>query len=292
LTLLNIVLPVFAVAALGFIVGRWKARPDDMDFINNVNITVFVPALIFSALLDHPVDLLQSWPLVVAGVLVFAVPGLLLALVPKPGLPRPAFIVPGMFRNVGNIGIPVMMLAYGKELLGAIVVLFVIANLLVFSLGLFLLSYGRGRWTWLRNPNVWAAVLGVALTSHRCWLPPFVMTAVNMVGQMAIPLMLFALGVRLSQGRIEQLGFALRVNILYLLAGLPTLPVVLFLLPLTQDWSRLVITMALLPPAVLNYLLCEQYGIEPRAVASVVLLGNILAIATLPLVIWAALTWF
>jgi predicted permease len=103
--------------------------------------------------------------------------------------------------------------------------------------------------------------------------------------------MLFALGVRLSQDRIEQLGLALRINVLYLLAGLLTLPFVLWLLPLTPEWSRLIILSAMLPPAVLNYLLSEQYKVEPKTVASVVLLGNLLSVGVIPLVVWATLSW-
>lgn len=291
LTLLNIVLPVFAVAALGFAFGRRQARKPDMGFINHANVMVFCPALVFSALVNNPVDLTRGWPLVAAGVLAVLVPGLLLALVRRPGVSRPAFLVPGMFRNTGNIGIPLMMLAYGKDLLGDIVLLFVLSNLLHFSLGLFLLSRHGDRWLWLRNPNIWAAVLGVALAPHRDWIPPFVMTTLDLTGQIAIPLMLFSLGVRLSQDRVEQLGLALRINVLYLLAGLLTLPIVLWLLPLTPEWSRMIALSVMLPPAVLNYLLCEQYRVEPKTVASVVLLGNLLSLATIPLVVWATLTW-
>lgn len=291
LTLLNIVLPVFAVAGVGYAFGRRQARTPDMGFVNHANVMVFCPALVFSALLDNPVDLLQGWPLVAAGVLIIVVPGLLLACVRSPGVPRPAFLVPGMFRNTGNIGIPLMMLAYGKGLLGDIVVLFVLSNLLQFSLGLFLLSRGSNRWLWVRNPNIWAALLGVLLAPHRDWIPPFVTTSIELTGQIAIPLMLFGLGVRLSQDRIEQVGLALRINALYLLAGLLTLPLVLWLLPLTPEWARLVTLSVMLPPAVLNYLLCEQYRMEPRTVASVVLLGNLLSIVTIPLVVWATLTW-
>ncbi|MFT0533542.1 AEC family transporter [Castellaniella hirudinis] len=291
LTLLNIVLPVFAVAALGFAFGRRQARAPDMGFINYANVMVFCPALVFSALVANPVDLTQGWPLVAAGVLIIVVPGLLLAKVPCAGVSRAAFLVPGMFRNTGNIGIPLMMLAYGKDKLGDIVVLFVLSNLLHFSLGLFLLSRGSNRWLWLRNPNIWAAFLGALLAPYRDWIPGFVTTSIDLIGQIAIPLMLFGLGVRLSQDRIEQWGLALRINGLYLLAGLLTLPLVLWLLPLTPDWARMVALSVMLPPAVLNYLLCEQYRVAPRTVASVVLLGNVLSVATIPLVVWATLAW-
>lgn len=291
LTLLNIVIPVFAVAAVGFVFGRRQLRMPQMDFINHANVMVFCPALVFSALLDNPVDLLESWPLVAAGVLVIVLPGVVLALMPVRGISRRAFLVPGMFRNTGNIGIPLMMLAYGKGLLGDIVVLFVLSNLLQFSLGLFLLSQGIGRWMWLKNPNIWAGVLGVLLASHQDWIPVFIRTSIELMGQIAIPLMLFALGVRLSQGRVTQVGLALKINLLYLLAGALCFPLVAWMLPLTADWTRLLALSVMLPPAVLNYLLSEQYKVEPRTVASVVLLGNLMSVVTIPLVVYLTLTW-
>lgn len=291
LTLLNIVLPVVAVAALGYWFGRRQATTPQMGFVNHANVMVFCPAMVFSALLDNPVNLLQDWPLVVAGSLIILIPGLLLLLVPHPTKTREGFLVSGMFRNTGNVGIPLMMLAYGADQMGGIILLFVLSNLFQFSLGLMMLSHGRGLWEWTRNPNIWGAVLGLLLAPWRDALPSFFTTSVDLVGQIAIPLMLFALGVRLSQGRIEQIGLALKINLIYLLAGLLTVIIVLWTLPLTPEWKRLIAFSAMLPPAVLNYLLSEQYDVEPRLVANVVMLGNVMSVATMPLVVWATLTW-
>lgn len=291
-TLLNIVLPVFLVAALGYGFGRWSGRTVEMGFINHANVMVFCPALIFSALLNSPVDLVQGWPLVLAGTLIFVLPGVFLWLLPSPGgLPRAAVVVPGMFRNTGNLGIPLLMLAYGKEQMGAIVVLFVISSTLFFSLGVALLSRGGRRWGWVVNPNFLAAVLGIALAPWVPQLPEFFITSLDMTGAIAIPLMLFSLGVRLSQDRITRLGLAFRINVLYLLASVATLPVVLWLLPLTPEWKRLVVLSLMLPPAVLNYLMTEQYDVAPQTVANVVLLGNLMSILVIPAVVWATLTW-
>jgi hypothetical protein len=44
-----------------------------------------------------------------------------------------------------------------------------------------------------------------------------------------------------------------------------------------------------LPPAVLNYLMAEQYRQEPERVASIVLLGNLSALAVMPVVLAFAL---
>ncbi|MDX1268503.1 MAG: AEC family transporter, partial [Oceanisphaera sp.] len=217
-------------------------------------------------------------------------PGLLLCLFRFQGLERRTLVLGGMFRNTGNIGIPLMMLAYGEDQLGAIIILFVLSNLIHFSLGLFILSREAGRWLWLKSPIIWSAVLGMLLADHPSLLPEFVYTSTGLLGQMAVPLMLFALGVRLSGGEMGDLGLALRVNLSYLLAGAASLLLVAWCLPLSADWLRLLALSVMLPPAVLNYLLCEQYRCQPDKMASIVLLGNALSVLTIPLVIYLTLT--
>lgn len=287
--LLNIVLPVLTLTAIGFAYGRREATSPDMDFINRVNITLFCPALIFSSLTTYPVDLGDAWALVVAGILVVVLPGLLMLIYRPSGVDQSAYLLSGMFRNTGNVGIPLMMLAYGRELLGDIVLLFVLSNSLHFSLGLSLISGRSKRWLWLRSPNLWASILGLGLAPVAAQIPDFVKITLDMAGQVSIPLMLFSLGVRLSQGRLTQVGLALKINAVYLLTGALSLPLILWWLPLTPDWTRMIILSALLPPAVLNYLLCEQYRAQPALVANVVLVGNILSIVTVPVVIWLTL---
>lgn len=294
-TLLNIVIPVFAVVAVGFVIGRRQAsRPQtnsDMSFVNLANVLVFCPALVFSALIEHPVQLESSWPLIVAGVLVIIVPGAILFGLRVKGLERRTLAMGGMFRNTGNIGIPLMMLAYGDDKMGAIIILFVLSNLVHFSLGLFMLSHTAGRWQWLKNPLVWAALLGLGLAEHQAMLPDFVLTSSQLLGQIAVPLMLFALGVRLAQGEIGHLGMALRVNLIYLAVGAVSFLLVAWWLPLSQDWLQLLALSVMLPPAVLNYLLCEQYDCQPNKMASIVLLGNVMSVVTIPVVIYLTLVF-
>ncbi|NHI00746.1 AEC family transporter [Oceanimonas sp. MB9] len=291
LTLLNIVVPVFAVVAVGVVFGRRQRNPD-MGFVNQANVAVFCPALVFSALIDNPVSLGDSWPLILAGALCIVLPGVLLCLFRFQGLERRTLVLAGMFRNTGNIGIPLMMLAYGEEQLGAIIILFVLSNLIHFSLGLFILSSDAGRWQWLKNPIVWAAVAGIWLADHKSLLPDFVYTSADLLGQMAVPLMLFALGVRLSLGEVGNLGLALRVNLAYLLVGAAAFALVAWTLPLRAEWLQLLALSVMLPPAVLNYLLCEQYRCQPDKMASIVLLGNLMSVIIIPVVVYATLRIF
>lgn len=284
-TLLNTIVPVFAVSGLGYAFVRKCPSAANMDFINRANVSLFCPALVFSAMLAHPLDMASGWPLMLAGVAIVLLPGLLLRAVLPNGMQPRAFLLTGMFRNTGNMGIPLMLLAYGNEQLGAVIVLFVLSNLLHFSVGIRLLAGKGAGLAWLGNANIWAAVLGALLAPQAERLPEFMATTVQMLGQISIPLMLFSLGVRMASSRIANLGLALRINLLYLLAGLLTAALLVLVLPLQPEWQALIILSGALPPAVLNYLLSEQYQLDTEVVASVVLLGNLLAVVTVPLVI-------
>lgn len=286
--LLDIVIPVFAVAGLGALYGR--LRPGgDLGYVNRANIELFTPALVFSALVKYPLDLAAHLPLIAAGALVILLPGLLLALLRLKEIERAALILPAMFRNTGNLGIPLMVLAFGEQQLGAIVILFVLSNLLHFSVGMFILSANASRWLWLRSPMLWAALAGLLVANLQIPLPDYLVTSASLLGQIAVPLMLFALGIRLMEGELGHLGLALKCNLLYLLAGGISLGIAVWLLPLDPDWIPLLTLSVALPPAVLNYMLCEQYLCQPDKVASIVLGGNALSVLVIPLAVWLAL---
>ncbi len=59
--------------------------------------------------------------------------------------------------------------------------------------------------------------------------------------------------------------------------------------PLKTEWIPLLMLSVSLPPAVLNYMLCEQYHCQPDKVASIVLGGNALSVLVIPLAVLLAL---
>ncbi len=52
---------------------------------------------------------------------------------------------------------------------------------------------------------------------------------------------------------------------------------------LSPDQQGLLILFGCLPPAVLNFMVAEQFRQEPAKVASIVLIGNMLALAFVPI---------
>jgi predicted permease len=80
-----------------------------------------------------------------------------------------------MFTNVGPVGMPLIVLAFGAEGLAPAVLLLVISNLLHFTLGSAVMN-GRVDWRMVyANPLVWAPLLGVtsmaSLAAMKAGLP-------------------------------------------------------------------------------------------------------------------------
>lgn len=282
--ILLIVLPLFAVVAVGFLYAR-RHRPD-MGAATALNMDVFVPALVFSALASKDADLAAYGPLALAGLLLVLGSGLLAWPIARAaGVAVRTFVPPMMFVNSGNMGIPLLVLAFGEQAMAAAVVLFLIENFLHFSLGIRLLDRQAHLLGVLRTPVMLACLAGLVINVSGPDLPQVIALPVNMLGQVAIPLMLFTLGVRLidvdlSDWRVGLLGSLARPAVGVALAWL-----IAASLRLPTEQAQILIVFAALPPAVLNYVFAERYGQEPERVASIVLLGNAAALITLPAVL-------
>ena len=61
--------------------------------------------------------------------------------------------------------------------------------------------------------------------------------------------------------------------------------------PLSSTHQSILILFGALPPAVINFMLAEQYDCEPDAVASMVLIANLAALLSLPLVLYFLLSF-
>ncbi|GHD49639.1 hypothetical protein SAMN05216429_11273 [Marinobacter persicus] len=282
--ILSTMLPVFLIAGCGALYGRF--RTPDIQGLNVLNMELFVPMLVFAVLADQQAPLQEYGGLALAGTVVVLGSGLVLyPLARLLKLNLKTFLPPMMFNNSGNMGIPVLVLAFGEQALPAAIVLFIVEMLLHFSVGLYILDPHTSIIRRLRLPIVFASIAGLSVNLSGIVLPGWLLESLNMLGEVCIPLMLFALGVRMldvdfSDWKLGLIG-AIACPASGLLLAWPM--IALLDLPALQVTSLWVF--AALPPAVLNYMVAEQYQQEPHKVASLVLISNLGSLVVMPLVL-------
>jgi predicted permease len=294
--ILGIILPVFIIIALGY--GYARLRGDavraDMAAVNRVSMDVLCPLLVFTALAAKDFDLAHNGMLMFAGVLISVGSGLIAWLVARLlGYDVRSFVPPMMYNNCGNMGLPLAVLAFGTPGLSSAVALFMAGTLIYFSIGIKIIESGRNQHTsslkFLVSPMMIAMMLGMLFAATHIALPAQVMQAMKLLGDACIPIMLFALGVRMLDVNLKSWHIGLAGAIVCPLAGLIVAWLLDGMLNLTPMQRGQMYLFAALPPAVLCFMVAEQHKQEPDKVASIVLLGNLAALAFVPLGLWMGL---
>lgn len=283
LTVLGVVAPVAVLAGIGFV---WVKRGYEyrMEFVTRLSMTLGVPCLIFSALMKTEID-----PAALAAVSMAALVGYVTLTVIFWGmtvaldLDRRTYLAPLIFGNTGNLGLPLALFAFGETGLGFAVVIFAVMALLSFTFGLWLVAGGGSPLKALREPLVGATVFGSIFLWQGWHTPDWVTNTLDLIGQMAIPLMLITLGVAIARitpsgvGRavwLSMLRTVICVAIAYLAGrwfGLPPTALAVLILQLST------------PVAVTSYMLAEKYGADAPQVAGLVIISTLMSLITLPL---------
>jgi len=284
-----IVAPLFIIVCVGYLYGS-RAQPT-MDTINRLIIDVFIPALIFHVMVDKDFYPSQYFLLMFGGCLIMLGSGVIAyALALLVGFKWRSFVPPAMFSNWANLGLPLYVFSLGEEALGGGIMLVVIGNILCFSVGTYIYSGKLSGWEVLRTPIFLAVIIGAVINAIGVSFPLFVTRPIDMLGQVAIPLMLFSLGVRLTRVTFNDSLAAIVMAVFCPVVGGCLAYLIIQFLPLSELQSNILLLFGILPPAVVNFILAEQYNNDPEKVASMVLIGNLVAIVSIPLMLLLVLS--
>lgn len=282
-TVLQIVAPVGILAAVGFawIKAGFEYR---MEFVTRLSMTLATPCLIFTALMKTELDRTALADLLLAAITAYALlTGVFWGLTRLLGLERRTYLPPLIFGNTGNLGLPLAMFAFGQAGLGYAVVVFAVAGIWGFTFGVWLVSHGGSPLRVLKEPLVAGTLLG-ALFLWQGWHTPLWLTnALDLIGQMAIPLMLITLGVAVARLAPGRLGQALWLSLLRVVIcwGIGVAAGTAFALdPIAM---AVLVLQVSTPVAVTTYMLAGKYGADADAVAGMVIVSTLLSIVTLPL---------
>ena len=193
------------------------------------------------------------------------------------------FVPPMMFNNCGNMGLPLAVLAYGAAGFSAMVALFTISNLLHFTLGVWIIDHHARFGNLLRNPMVWSTFAGFAFALTHPPMPEWADRQHQAGRRRADPD--DAAVARRAAARVRWDDWRLGV-VGGLVCPVTGLAMALLLAPAAgprRDAAWPADPVRRLPPAVLNFMVAEQFRQEPHKVASIVLIGNVLSVIFVPI---------
>lgn len=283
--LFSIMVPMIFIVGVGYIYGA-RVRPE-MAITNQLTMEVFMPALLFHVIIQDDFHISEYYSLIVGGTLVILLSGVLGCLVAKVTKVEWRLIVPpAMFSNWANLGLPLYVLALGAASLDGGIILVAVGNFICFTLGLFIYS-GNLDWKKVaKTPILVALVVGLLFNLANITLPSYIDTPISMMGQVAIPLMLFSLGVRLTLTSFADYRLGLLMAAFCPIVGVSIALVMIQVIEMPELHAKILILFGALPPAVINFMLADKYHLTPERMASIVLIGNLVSIVTIPVVLY------
>ncbi|MBW6512407.1 MAG: AEC family transporter [Desulfuromonadaceae bacterium] len=291
---IDIVLPVFLIILTGFLLAKFGSF--DMRTLADIALLIFTPALVFTALLKTPGTLTMSHQLV-PFMIIYTLTMWTLAVVcgRSCGLgndDRRALILSTAMMNVGNFGLPLAWFAFGEKGLNISILTFVLFNLPLGTLAIYIAQGGKGDWrTSLLNitkiPIFHAVLLALLCIKMELMPPAYILRPLELLGQPAIPLMLILLGMQLAKTnprvncRFLSLAVVLRLCLAPLLAwGLTGL------LDITGIARAVVILQTSTPSAVLPLLYSIRFNTRPDLVAGAIFITTLLSSVTLTFILY------
>jgi hypothetical protein len=268
---LTVVTPVFVIAGIGFVWIK-RGQPFDNDTVSSLVMYIGSPCLIFSSLTSNPPDLqvlaqiaMSALFVIVCGVAVaYAALKLL-------GWPVTTYLPALVHSNSGNMGLPVVLLAFGETGLALGMAYFFVNSISQYTLGIAVSSGHFAVGQLIRQPVIWSviAVLSVLLTGFST--PQWFSATTSILGGLTIPAMLLMLGTSLARLNISSVKETLTIAILRLALGLTLGLSAIYLFDLSGIVAGVVLLQATMPAAVFNYIFAQRYNREPDKVAAVIL---------------------
>jgi len=283
--LFAVIAPILICAGLGY---GWARKGIDypVEFVTRLVMNVGAPCLILSSFSNANIDIGKMAEVSAAALVILMIMlvlgGVLIRLM---RLKVSTFLPSLLFPNIGNMGLPLCLFAFGQTGLALGLTIFLVIFALQMSLGI-LLTAGHGHpRELLKQPVLWATVIAVILVSAGESLPVWLDNTTSILGGATIPLMLITLGVSLAQLKVAEWKHSLLFSLIRVLGGFGLAVLVAGLFGLEGVDRGVLILQSSMPVAVFNYLLALRYQREPGEVAGMVVLSTLLAFALLPFIV-------
>lgn len=293
---------LFLGIVLGFVARKTGIMNDRFDGqFSKLVLDVTLPCLIISSVLmnDQLPDtstvgmilLLSCASYAVILVIAFAAPFLLRF--PKDRRGTYSFMI--AFGNVGFMGFPVLSSIFGDQAILYAAIFNIPFNLLVFTVGVFMISEREGSIRerladsvkHVLSPTLLACFVAMALALFRITEPGILGQSLDVMGQLTTPAALLIIGSTLAKMPIREMISSVRPYVASVFR-LVVVPVAIFFIfrPLVNDpmlLGTIVITSGM-PVATNGTLLCLQYDGDLKTMTKGTFVSTVMSMLTIPLI--------
>jgi malate permease and related proteins len=302
------IIPSFAITFLGFLLGKWD-KSLHQKTVSNLIYFLFSPCLVFTSLHKRSFDLREFC--IIGGAVLFLLAlmsPLAFILKKKSGIVEKGYYLPIIFMSTGTLSLPISLLLYGNEGLAKSVMFHLVNILVLYSLGVYIVSGKTSLLDILKIPALTAMMLGILdakihFSSGAGFLEQMLGVAakgVEIVGYGAVPLMILCFGYSLNSTKKSDMKDGMSGGLLKIIAG-PLLALLLIyiyretgimptgnggdvLVHLDNRTTEAVIMLnAAMPGPIMAYMLNVKFDSCPLKAAAMLSISTIGSIVTIPI---------
>lgn len=301
--------PSFAIAFIGFLLGKWD-KSLHQKTISNLIFYLFSPCLVFTSLHKRSFDLREFC--VIGGAVIFLIAlmaPLAFIFKKRTGVQENGYYLPIIFMSTGTLSLPISLLLYGNEGLAKSVMFHMVNILIMYSLGVYIVSGKMSLLDILKIPALTAMLLGILdakiqFTSGAGFMPQMLGVAakgVEVVGYGAVPLMILCFGYSLNSTKKTDMKDGLPGGLLKIIAGPALALLIIYLYRETgvmptgdvgdvmskldhRTTEAVIMLNAAMPGPIMAYMLNVKFDSCPLKAAAMLSISTLGSIVTIPVV--------
>lgn len=300
-SIINIVLPVFAIILSGYFAGRLKLLGEGSgEVLQRFVFYIAMPVLLFYAMAQVEIEEILNWPYLSAYLggqtITFIVALIVAKFLLKKRLAESALSsMAGIYGNTGYMGIPIIMAAFGSDWLipaiiatvvNAAIVLGVVTAIIETKLSVSdnTASVLKDVITaFLRNPLLIGPLLGVCWSLSGLGLAAPIETFCSILGAAAGPCALFSVGLFLVGKSLNRnsLEVSWIVSLKLIVHPAITWALAFHVLKVDVMWATICVVMAALPTGANIFILARHYDMYLDRTSAIILISTIASLVTL-----------
>lgn len=293
------ILSLFILLFIGYIMNKKRVLDSEANTrMTKIILNITLPAQIVVAFVSEQghvtnLEVVKTFGIaIVSYVLLFLLGVIFMTLLFVKKEQKGMYVFMMMFGNVGFMGFPVIQAILGQQAMIYAVIYNVIFNLLVYSIGIFLVNGADGQttfqWKRLINMPFVSSVVSVLLYFLKIQIPDVVMTSFGYLSDVTTPLAMLLLGSVIAGMPIRDLVDDFRVYIfsIFKLILSPLLTIAFFaILPMETGMIKSVfILLAAMPVATNTTMLALEYDGDLILSSKGIFFTTLLSMITIPIV--------